>query len=279
MESPHGSIDEKGVWEVEPDPLVTALSGIRLTASLRARPEVRDSIVLSPDYSCDPRSVDVLRDADAGATGPDVTVRAAEVSSPFHDRLLLLSIQSDSFPPRFVIRTMDLPGTAGWFRVISQGLEGPRGQGGSPGEQMIMSGSSRCQAPRIGTNGGVGGIGGKGGDGSQVVVLYDQASPHLTEIVIGMGAGGPGGLGGAGGTGGVGASGQVYVWNSATETSSCQTRRGRNGRSGPEGPVGERGEDGPEAEYVPTPFPELFRDVMTPELRALLDYHRPPGRN
>ncbi len=72
---------EGGAWAADPDALTSAVTGFRLTASLKAKPSVTTTTALTPDYTCLPHTFG-FRGAEAGATGPQVTVRLGILRSP-----------------------------------------------------------------------------------------------------------------------------------------------------------------------------------------------------
>jgi len=43
---------EGGGWSAARDPLLTAMTGFRLTVSLKAKPSITTSTVITPEYSC-----------------------------------------------------------------------------------------------------------------------------------------------------------------------------------------------------------------------------------
>src|SRR5437870_9719437 len=94
--SPDAVSQEDGDWVTNVNPLATAVSGFRLTAALKAKPMVRNTVVIPPDYSCLPHAFSFVGDAggaaQAGSNGPDVVVRLAVLRSPFYDRLLVAAI-------------------------------------------------------------------------------------------------------------------------------------------------------------------------------------------
>jgi len=47
---------EGGAWTADPDALTSAVTGFRLTASLKAKPSITTTAVLTPDYTCMPHA-------------------------------------------------------------------------------------------------------------------------------------------------------------------------------------------------------------------------------
>src|SRR5438045_4905773 len=77
---------EGGGWSAAHDPLLTAMTGFRLTVSLKAKPSITTSTVITPEYSCQQHSFGFSAGG-GGASGPQVTVRLGTVRSPYSDRL------------------------------------------------------------------------------------------------------------------------------------------------------------------------------------------------
>ncbi len=78
--SPDATPLEGGGWSAARDPLATAMTGFRLTASLKAKPSVTTSAVVTPDYTCLQHAFG-FRGVGAGASGPQVTVRLGILQS------------------------------------------------------------------------------------------------------------------------------------------------------------------------------------------------------
>src|SRR5258705_634063 len=100
--SPEATPLEGGGWSTYPDPLATAITGFRLTVSLRAKPNISTSTVVAPDYTCLQHAFG-FRGAGSGASGPQVTVRLGILRSPFYDRLLVAGIEVEEAPPYYVL--------------------------------------------------------------------------------------------------------------------------------------------------------------------------------
>jgi hypothetical protein len=55
--SPDAVSREDGDWVTEPDPLATASTGFRLSATLRSEPSVTSTVVVPPNYACMPHTL------------------------------------------------------------------------------------------------------------------------------------------------------------------------------------------------------------------------------
>src|SRR6266576_6209836 len=96
--SPDAPPLEGGGWVPLRDPLATAITGFRLTASLNAKPSLSTSTVVAPDYSCQQHTFG-FRGPGSGASGPQVTVRLGILRSPYFDRLLVAGVEVEEAPP------------------------------------------------------------------------------------------------------------------------------------------------------------------------------------
>src|SRR3989440_11627684 len=83
---------EGGGWSAARDPLASAMTGFRLTATFRAKPSVTTSTVVAPDYSCLPHTFG-FRGAGGGASGPQVTVRLGILQSPLYQPPTVAGLQ------------------------------------------------------------------------------------------------------------------------------------------------------------------------------------------
>src|SRR2546428_385526 len=54
--SPEAVTQQDGDWVTDADPLVSATTGFRLTATLQAKPSVTNTVVVPPDYRCMPHA-------------------------------------------------------------------------------------------------------------------------------------------------------------------------------------------------------------------------------
>ncbi|MGH7606664.1 MAG: hypothetical protein ACREME_04930, partial [Gemmatimonadales bacterium] len=123
---------ESGAWTAHRDPLIGALTGFRLTATLEANPNLTVSEVVTPDYDCVQHAFG-FRGGGAGASGPHVTVRLGILESPFYDRLLVAGIEVEDAPPFYVLADANTVPPSDWLIVESRGARGARGANGENG--------------------------------------------------------------------------------------------------------------------------------------------------
>jgi hypothetical protein len=273
--SPDGISQEDGDWVTTANPLWTAVSGIRLTAALRAKPDVRNSVVIPPEYSCLPHAFSFSGEpggtAQAGDNGPDVTVRLAILRSPFYDRLLVAGVEVGLAPPFYVLADGSTIPPADWLVIESRGGRGGTGAQGPTGADGA-AGASGCPAQPGGNggNGGNGGQGGAGGRGGRVNIIVSAEEPFLAGVVDARsrgGAGGPGGPGANGGKGGKGGQGTMSGDNRRCPDGAD----GAAGQKGTAGPVGQQGYPGPRPQIVTLPARDVFGPHLPPELAALME--------
>jgi hypothetical protein len=256
-----------GGWYPDPDPLVSAHDGFTLSASLRAKPDVRATATVAPSYACTPHAFAFegppggRGDGPAG-DGPDLTVRLALGHSRFYPRLLVAAIEITGAPPRYYLYDATTVAPTDWLIVESRGgrgATGSRGNEGAAGRQ-----GPPCAAGERGGNGRRGGPGGEGGRGGRITIIAPVEEPFMAGLVDGRTPGGPGGNPGRGGPGGQGGAG-----------GSSETREGRTCGSGPRGPAGQPGPDGTAGRAGPDgPRPTVLtvpaRDVFGPNAPAAL---------
>jgi len=272
--SPDAVSQEDGDWVMEADPLATAASGFRLTAALKAKPVVRNTAVIPPDYRCLPHEFSFVGEAggtaQAGSNGPDVVIRLAVLRSPFYDRLLVAAIEVGQAPPFYVLADATEIPPSDWLVIESRGGRGGTGTPGPKGADGT-NGASGCppQPGGPGGNGANGGPGGAGGRGGRINVVVSSDEPFLAGIVDGQspggqgGAGGPGGAGGKGGKGGQGTAG--------SDDRRCpDAADGPTGQKGGAGSAGPQGAPGPRGQIVTLPKREVFGQNVPPELADLL---------
>src|SRR2546428_3384305 len=120
---------EGGGWSAARDPLASAMTGFRLTATFRAKPSVTTSTVVAPDYGCLPHTFG-FRGAGAGVSGPQVTVRLGILQSPFYDRLLVAGIEVEDAPPYYVLANARAVPPSDWLVISAPGSRGSRGAAG-----------------------------------------------------------------------------------------------------------------------------------------------------
>src|SRR3989454_1124549 len=94
--SPEAVTQQDGDWVTDADPLLTATTGFRLTATLQAKPSVTNTVVVPPDYRCMPHTFVFSGEpggpGETGDNGPDATVRLAVLRSPFYDKLFVAGL-------------------------------------------------------------------------------------------------------------------------------------------------------------------------------------------
>jgi hypothetical protein len=268
---------EDGDWVTDPDPLVSVMTGFRLSAFLRAKPSINAFKVVPPEYSC-------LRNAfsfvgppgnagQPGGDGPDITVRIGILRSPFYERLIVAAIEVGAAPPFFVLAPAEAVPPADWLLLESRGGRGGRGQDGSPGAPGA-DGSPGCPGSpgAAGGAGGHGGAGAPGGRGGRITIIGPEEEPFLVGLVDGRSIGGPGGPGGRGGKGGAGGKGGEA--RPVEPNRRCE--RGSDGPNGPDGrpgPDGPPGAPGPAPQIVTVPLRQVFATARMPrQIAELLEY-------
>src|ERR1051325_65411 len=153
--SPEATPLEDGSWSAARDPLMTALTGFRLTTSLKANPSVTTSTTLTPEYSCLQHTFG-FSGYGAGASGPQVTVRLGILRSPYYDRLIVAGIEVEEAPTMYVLADARAVPPSDWLVVEARGGHGSRGADGQNGVAGT-NGQDGCP-------GGAGGPGGGGGN-------------------------------------------------------------------------------------------------------------------
>ncbi|HEU5261118.1 MAG TPA: hypothetical protein VFU41_06805 [Gemmatimonadales bacterium] len=266
---------EDGDWVANRNPLATVTTGFRLTATLRARPSVTNSIVVPPDYGCMPHAYTFSGEpgeaGQGGGTGPDVSVRLAVLRSPFYERLFVAGIQVGVAPPFYVLGDATIVPPADWLVIESRGGRGGAGVPGAKGADGT-AGASGCPAQPGGPggNGSAGGPGGTGGRGGRISVVVPLDNPFLAGVVDARSTGGPGGPGAAGGAGGKGGKGGQGTTDESNRR--CPNAAdGAPGQAGAAGPAGAQGAPGPRSVVVTTPMKDLFGVQVPPELGTLLE--------
>ena len=261
-----------GGWTTSTDPLQTVRTGFRLKAILKAKPSIRDSVMLAPDYSCMPHDFHFIgvsgsRGA-AGADGPAVSVRVGIVRSPFYPKLLVSMISVENNLPVFLFADASTIPPANWLTIDSKGGNGSAGRPGAAGSDGV-AGQDACPggAGGNGGNGGAGGAGAPGGRGGQITVMAPAENPYLAGLVAARAPGGQGGPGGKGGAGGKG----------VTDARGNKCSDGPSGNAGAEGQPGRDGQDGgwgPQPQILTVPLRDLFGPGAPPELMALMSNRR-----
>jgi hypothetical protein len=259
-----------GAWSADPDPLTSAVTGFRLTATLAAKPAITAGAVVPPDYGCLPHAFG-FRGAGAGASGPQVTVRLGILRSPFYPRLLVAGVEVEEAPPFFVLADAGAVPPSDWLIIESRGARGARGDGGRDGANG-PAGNAGCpgQAGVPGGAGGDGGPGGPGGRGGQITIIAPAEEPFLAGLVDARVPGGEGGAGGRGGRGGEGGKGGAAA--PASDPRCTAGANGTAGRAGADGRDGALGSFGTRPRIVTVPTRDIWGTQIPPALAELLDY-------
>jgi hypothetical protein len=279
LSSPDARGSDDANWVLERDPLVSAATGFRLSAFLRAKPSIRGEVTVPPDYSCEPRAFGFAAEpggrAQAGENGPDITVRIGRGRSPFYDKLLIVGIQVGAQAPFYELYDARSIAPADWLVIESRGgrggagSPGPKGGDGAPGAPGCPA-----QAGGTGGDGGSGGPGAPGGRGGPLTVVVPSEDPYMAGLVTAHGPGGPGGAGGPGGPGGAGGKGGRAAVGADGAKKCIDADDGATGRKGQTGPAGSEGPRGPRPEIVTVPGDQVFGPEIPPELAALLGHSR-----
>src|SRR2546427_23435 len=273
--SPEAVTQQDGDWVTNADPLLTATTGFRLTATLQAKPSVTNTVVVPPDYRCMPHSFAFSAEAggpgEAGEPGPDATVRLAVLRSPFYDKLFVAGIQVGVAPPFYVLQDANAVPPADWLVIETRGGRGGSGVAGAKGTDG-SAGAAGCPAQPgapggNGGNGGPGGSGGHGGGGHRVRAARKPLFPGAPAGPKPPGAPRPGGAAGAGGRGGKGGQGAT----DASNRRCADAVDGAPGQVGSAGPTGSQGAPGPRTIVVTAPAREIFGVQVPPELGSLLE--------
>jgi hypothetical protein len=261
---------ESGGWVAERDPLASAITGFRLSATLKAKPSITTSTVVTPDYGCSQHAFG-FRGAGAGASGPQVTVRLGILRSPFYDRLLVAGIEVEDAPPFYVFADARAVPPSDWLIVEARGARGARGQNGEAGTAGA-DGQPGCP----GTPGGPGGAGGNGspggpgGRGGQITLITPAEEPFLAGIVDARTPGGEGGPGGAAGKGGAGGKGGAAA--PANDPRCTAGANGPAGRAGAAGYDGRDGQSGTRPQIVTVPMRDVWGTRVPSALAELINY-------
>lgn len=273
---------QDGDWVTDRDPLFSALSGFRLAATLKARPELTVTEVVEPEYSCLPhvarfegRPGEV---GQPGDDGPDVTVQLAVLRSPFHDRLLVAAVEVGEAPPYYLLADAERIPPSDWLIVESRGGTGGRGRAGPKGADGAP-GTPGCPGGQGGPggNGGNGAAGGAGGRGGRATIITAAEEPFLAGIVEARNPGGEGGKAGPGGPGGKG--GKSGEGRPAAGGPPCANGPdGPGGQPGSAGPAGPHGRSGPRASVITVPRRDVFGTLVPEPLEALIRYTERGGR-
>ena len=262
---------EGGAWAADPDALTSAVTGFRLTASLKAKPSITTSAALTPDYGCLPHTFG-FRGAGAGAGGPQVTVRVGILRSPFYDRLLVVGVEVEDAPPFYVFADANTVPPSDWVIIEARGARGARGADGETGTRGAP-GAAGCPGGTGGPGGygGNGGPGGYGGRGGQITIVAPSEEPFLASLVDARTPGGEAGPGGAGGKAGAGGVGGEST-NPSNNTACPNGVAGRAGRAGLHGADGQDGQQGGRPQILTVPGRDVWGTRVPPALQELLNY-------
>ena len=261
---------EGGAWAADPDALTSAVTGFRLTATLKAKPSVTTTTVLTPEYACMPHAFG-FRGAGAGASGPQVTARVGILRSPFYARLVVVGVEVEDAPPFYVFADANAVPPSDWVIIEARGARGVRGTDGAAGTRGAP-GAAGCPgaAGGPGGNGGNGGSGGAGGRGGQITIVAPAEEPFLAGLIDARtpgGEAGPGGAGGQGGTGGVGG-----VSNNPSNPACTAGANGPAGRPGVRGQEGRDGLPGGRPQILTVPGRDVWGTRVPPALAELINY-------
>ncbi len=267
---------EGGGWTADRDALTSAMTGFRLTVSLKAKPAVTTNVVLPPDYSCMPHAFG-FRGPGAGASGPQVTVRIGILRSPFVERLLVAGVEVEDAPPFYVFADAKAVPPSDWLVVEARGSRGARGADGENGASGA-AGTDGCPggAGGPGGTGGNGSPGGPGGRGGQITILAPSEEPFLAGLVDARTPGGEGGSGGSAGKGGAGGKGGAA--SPANDPRCTAGAAGAAGRPGTRGADGRDGQPGNRPQILTVPARDLWGTRVPPALADLINYRPPPAR-
>ena len=261
---------EGGAWAADPDALTSAVTGFRLTASLKAKPSVTTTAALTPDYGCMPHAFG-FRGAGAGAPGPQVTVRVGILRSPFFQRLLVAGVEVEDAPPFYVFADANAVPPSDWLVIEARGARGARGTEGEPGSRGAP-GAAGCPGGvgGRGGNGGNGGPGGYGGRGGQITIIAPTEEPFLAGLVDARTPGGEAGDGGAAGKGGAGGVGGEA--SNPSDAACTKGATGPAGRPGTKGVDGRDGQPGARPQILTVSGRDLWGTRVPPALVELLNY-------
>ena len=273
LSSPDAKQFSTGDWTPSPDPLASLTTGFRLVATLRANPDIADTLVIPPDYSCLPRTLSITgaqgNPGAAGADGPAITVRVGFLSTPYFSTLVAATISITDRPTVYLFADAArvLPGP--WLTVESSGGPGGWGRNGRPGRDGTQGGTGCPGAPGgPGENGEPGGSGGRGGVGGAITIFGPNDWNLFAGLIDARSPGGAGGRGGPGGEGGRGGAGGLHSGMAAHGL--CRDgSAGSPGQDGPKGRDGARGVPGPRPQIVTVPSGDVFGPDAPPLLRSL----------
>lgn len=273
LSSPNASTFSTGDWTPSPDPLASLTTGFQLAATLRANPEIADTLFIPPEYSCLPRTIRVAGAAGnpggPGADGPTVTVHVGFVHTPYFPTLVVAAISIADRPPVYLLADAArvLPGP--WLTIETAGGPGGWGSNGRPGRDGAQGGSGCPGAPGgAGEDGQPGGSGGRGGAGGAILIVGPTDWNLFAGLIDARSTGGAGGRGGSGGEGGQGGPGGFHS-GMAAHGFCPDGSAGSPGHDGPRGRDGAKGNPGPRPQIVTVPSGDVFGPDAPLLLRSL----------
>lgn len=275
MEASSGKAGKGFTWNPDPDPLLTANSGLLLRGWVEKDTDGKhsksmvDEAMLKPVYQCMRENLftipQMASDGQHGAAGPNLRIAVTALSTPHYPNAALIRVDDGASKVYLISSAADQP-----VRIISRGQNGAHGAYGQRGADGAEGPPDKTNTPctkggqgQDGADGAAGGPGGDGGQGGQITIILDAANAdklrsRVEAVSIG-GDGGPGGPGGSGGRGGRGGKGGP----TASNCSDTDGPDGRPGRDGHEGQQGRRGQDGPAPTFQTGPRDALFAAELT----------------
>jgi hypothetical protein len=251
---------DDGAWRTNANPLISAVTGFRLSAALRADSSVHTDTVVAPIYGCLPSSISLA--AVDSRDGPTAYVRLGTFRTPFTDSIVVAVVEPPGRGPIvFVLGPSEM--RAGAIKVDASGRAGAAGRGGRRGTD-----GGQCEN---GDSGEDAEDGAPGTSGGQVNIIVQTDAPWLADLVAVTNLGGRGGAPGRGGVGG-----RAGTTARASGGTLCSTKPGRNGRDGQPGPDGIAGPRPRTTTVLPTLLwpgsPIWFDAAMKPTLEQLIEY-------
>lgn len=213
-----------GTWQTSAEPLVSAVSGFRLSAALASDTSVRADTTIVPTYECIHTSIELPPSDQFHLT--EAHVRLGTFTTPFYDSVVVAVVETGDRAP---IVTLLSPSQmrSGAIKIHAPGKAGKAGRGGN--------GGADGQACANGENGDDGERGEPGQPGGRVDIIVQNEAPWLADLIA---VSNPGGRGGQGGRGGAGGRAGQQVRQSGGACTSRAGRAGRMGEPGLDGPAG-----------------------------------------
>jgi hypothetical protein len=205
-------------WLASAEPLASAVTGFRLSASLPNDSTIRADTVFAPRYDCLNTTIEL---AAAAFQNSAAYVRLGTFRTPFYDSIVVAVVEGSGLAPIAIILAPSQL-RSGAIRVHASGLNGRAGRDGRNGQPGL-----ECSD---GSEGEDGEPGTPGEPGGRVDIIVQGEAPWLAQLVAVSNPGGRGGVGGRGGAGG------ARGTQARGATGSCRTRTGRPGKQGLAGP-------------------------------------------